>query len=192
MNGNINVFFLKSLSPGQIFRYFERNHHYTPSIHSLHLSDSVGEISWRCLFAEEQTSVTISVPEWMQALGSLLSKSFPPRVIFLWCHTTASSELGRWGFTIWENGEIVEMSDYTIEKTTGTSFLSRLPGMKRKTISPAIAWALARGLPIDRVPAAGLRRHIPIIDYVTVSQLDQRSLLVENTPRLYRFPLNNP
>jgi hypothetical protein len=55
---------------------------------------------------------------------------------------------------------------------------------------PDIAWALARGLPIDRLPAAGLRRHIPIIDYITVAELDQRNLLVENSPRLYRFPLS--
>ena len=50
--------------------------------------------------------------------------------------------------------------------------------------SPVERWARAHGLPLTR-----LTRPPKIIDYETVAQLDQRSLLLEDTPRLYRFSL---
>lgn len=129
----------------------------------------------------------------MTSLGPALSEVFPPRVTLLYRRPATSSEPGetaRWGFTVWENGTVLETAEHAFATDSKKTLLSRLPGMRRiAPLSPDVAWARARGLPIDRVPAAGLRRSISIIDYVTVAQLDQRSLLVENSPRLYRFPL---
>ncbi|MCX6367572.1 MAG: hypothetical protein NTX57_12805 [Armatimonadetes bacterium] len=50
--------------------------------------------------------------------------------------------------------------------------------------SPVERWASVHGLPLTR-----LTRPPKVIDYETVAQLDQRSLLLEDMPRLYRFPL---
>ena len=184
--------FLSSPSPGQILRYLQRNHPHTEFSSQLLLSDPTGDDSVRCLFisTNEQGVANTSALNWLQSLGAALSDVFPPRVPLLWRHASTSLEPGTWGFTVWEDGAVVETAEHIFPLVSKPGLLSRLPGMKRNApLSPDVAWALARGLPIDRVPAAGLRRQIPIIDYVTVSQLDQRSLLVENSPRLYRFPL---
>jgi hypothetical protein len=182
--------FLCAPSPGQLFRYFERNHQHLLSANSLLLSDGVGGASLRCLVIENQATETAPVPDVMLSLGPTLSDLFPPRVTILWRHPPASPEPAVWGFTVWENGQVVETEEHALPPDPKPGFLSRLPGMKRGALPPPdIAWALARKLPIDRVPEAGLRRRIPIIDYVTVAGLDQRNLLVENNPRLYRFPL---
>ncbi len=50
--------------------------------------------------------------------------------------------------------------------------------------SPVERWARQHGLPLTR-----LTRPPKTLDYETVAQLDQRSLLLEDTPRLYRFAL---
>jgi hypothetical protein len=50
--------------------------------------------------------------------------------------------------------------------------------------APVELWAQAQGLPLSR-----LTRRPKILDYETVAQLDQKSLLLEDTPRLYRFVL---
>ena len=50
--------------------------------------------------------------------------------------------------------------------------------------APVERWARQHGLPLSR-----LTRPPKVIDYETVAQLDQKSLLLEDTPRLYRFPL---
>ena len=55
------------------------------------------------------------------------------------------------------------------------------------TAEPIAEWAKSRGLPIQRIPQRSGRRSPPILDYTTVTQLDARGLLVENSPRLYRF-----
>ena len=50
--------------------------------------------------------------------------------------------------------------------------------------SPLESWGKPLGLPLARL------RHPPrILDYETVAQLDQRSLLQEDTPRRYHFSL---
>lgn len=184
------ILIINAMSPGQVFRYFERSHRLIPSVKSLLLSDGVGNSSIRCLSARDLTTDTSSFIDSMRACGPSISEAFPPRVTLLWRHASAFPELAKWGFTVWENGEVKETSEHILPPEPKPSLLSRLPGMKRNLPHPSdIAWALARGLPIDRVPAAGLCRNIPIIDYATVAQLDQRSLLVENSPRLYSFPL---
>ncbi|MBB6050059.1 hypothetical protein [Armatimonas rosea] len=50
--------------------------------------------------------------------------------------------------------------------------------------APVVRWAQQQGLPLTR-----LTRPPHTLDYETVAQLDQRSLLLEDTPRLYRFSL---
>jgi hypothetical protein len=184
--------FLTALSPGQIFRYFERNRRRFPFVDSLLLSDPAGSESLRALIIEGRPSGDTLTSDGIVSVGPSLSEVFPPRVTLLWRHGAASSEGANWGSTVWENGMVIETDEHSLSPPARPSLLSKLPGMQRKAPHSAdVAWALARGLPIDRVPAAGLRRKIPIVDYVTVAQLDQRSLLVENSPRLYRFPLNS-
>ncbi|WP_309697852.1 hypothetical protein [Armatimonas sp.] len=52
--------------------------------------------------------------------------------------------------------------------------------------SPLELWGKPRGLPLARLT------HPPrILDYDTVAQLDQRSLLQEDTPRRYQFSLTD-
>ena len=184
-------FFLRVSAPGQILRYLQRNNLYPRFSCPLLLSDSVGNNSLRCLSIDGQVAESPCAFDWMQSVGPALSEVFPPRATFLW-RQVPSSKLGvaSWGYVIWEDGKVVETAEYSIPTEPKPGLLSCLPGMKRRAaLSPDTAWALARGLPIDRVPAAGLRRNIPVIDYDTVAQLDQRSLLVETTPRLYRFTL---
>lgn len=50
--------------------------------------------------------------------------------------------------------------------------------------APVELWAHAQGLPLSR-----LTRRPRVLDYETIAQLDQKSLLLEDTPRLYRFVL---
>jgi hypothetical protein len=52
-----------------------------------------------------------------------------------------------------------------------------------------MTWATQRALPASRVPALRSKRGpaLAVVDYDTVARLDQKSLLVENSPRLYRF-----
>ncbi|MES2461848.1 MAG: hypothetical protein V4671_14785 [Armatimonadota bacterium] len=186
------ILFLCALSPGQVLRYFERNFRHSLAGNRLLLSDASGSASIRCLTVEEPAVEPALVFDWISSLGPTLSKAFPPRVTLLRRQSATSTEPAKWGFTVWEEGVVTETAEHSLLPEARPNLMSRLPGMKRNAPrSPDIEWALARGLPIDRVPATGLRRHMPIIDYVTVAQLDQRSLLVENSPRLYRFPLGN-
>jgi hypothetical protein len=189
---NYSILYLTALSPGKIFRYFERNRQYALPVRSLLLSDGVGNKSLRCLFSDEPFPDTVSPVATMQSLGPALSEVFPPRVTLLWRQAATTEQPDRWGFIVWETGVEVETAEQTLPPEPEPNMLSWLPGMRRRrTPPPDIAWALERGLPIDRLPASGLRRHIPIIDYITVAGLDQRNLLVENSPRLYRFPLDD-
>ncbi len=184
------AFFLISQSPGQVFRYVQRNRHLVSSVNPLLLSDATGDSSIRCLLTDEPIAEIAPASDWVPSIAPALCEVFPPRVTLLWRHNDISFEIAKWGYTIWQDGAVLERAEHTLFPDPKPSILSRLPGMKRNLPHPPdIAWALARGLPIDRVPAAGLRRNIPVIDYATVAQLDQRSLLVENTPRLYRFTL---
>ncbi|MBC8102123.1 MAG: hypothetical protein H7Z41_05995 [Cytophagales bacterium] len=189
--------FFSASSPGQVFRYFERARQFPPFVASLLLSDGVGPKSFRALTVDylhaADHSANATVRAWMQIQGTALSQIFPPRVTLLWrgaATPDASDTTAYWGFTVWENGSVVETAENALPPVPKPGPLSWLPGMKRLAPpAPDIAWALAQDLPIERVPAGGLQHRVPIIDYATVAQLDQRSLLVENSPRLYRFPL---
>ena len=182
-----NCLFLSSPAPGQVFQYLTRQYGTALSASLLLLSDAVGPGLPRVLFFSE-TALRLET-DFVWSLGTALSLVFPPCVTLLWRQTPQADSV-QWGYTIWDKGQITESANYCYPIPAKLSLLSRLPGMKRRAaLSPDIAWALSRGLPIDRVPAAGLRRNIPIIDYNTVAQLDQRNLLVETSPRLYRFTL---
>lgn len=180
--------FLSSPAPGQVLQYLKRQHGSVLTSTLSFVSDAVEHSLLRVLFFDE--TVANSDLNQLTDYGVTLSKVFPPRVTHLWRCSLLPSEETTWGYTVWEDGKVLEAAEHNLPAGPKPSLLSRLPGMKRRAaLSPDIAWALARGLPIDRVPAAGLRRKIPIIDYDTVAQLDQRGLLVENSPRLYRFTL---
>jgi len=93
-----------------------------------------------------------------------------------------------WGFLIWEGGALAEEGEEPLAETP-RGLLHRLAGVKP---SPAVAWARERGFPIERVPGTVARtKPVPVVEYRTVAGLDQRNLLVEDGPRLYRCDITD-
>jgi len=165
------VLFVASPSPGAVFRFFERRRRQDPGMPAaLLLSDAVGAEAMRLLRTEKDLA-----DDWLAAQGILLSTVFPPRITLL------RREAGAWQFTTWEAGAEIEQGGGVFDPPARPSLLQRLPGARRP-LSPEVTWAQSRALPLNR-------RTAPLLDYVTVAQLDQKSLLVENRPRLYRFVL---
>ncbi|MDX1934626.1 MAG: hypothetical protein SFU56_18660 [Capsulimonadales bacterium] len=171
-----SALFLRSPSPGAVFRFLERHPHAVPGPTVLLLSEPTPPGGWRLLTTESPSPPDLSLP------GRALSDAFPPYV----CLIFLGSE--RWGYTIWANGRTAEEASEPLPSSPGpVGFRLRLPGM-RPPAPPYVAWGKERALPVDRFPAGGGRGSVPIVEYRTVSSLDERGLLLENQPRLYRFP----
>lgn len=124
---------------------------------------------------EVTISDAVGEPLWraLQGVGlegvlPRLALAFPPDLFQL--QQTASG----WQWTRWTSEGAVESGEL---------------GKKRlwEQHAPVERWARTYGLPLTR-----LTRPPKCLDYETVAQLDQRSLLLEDTPRLYRFPLEPP
>ena len=165
------VLFLSAASPGAVLRFFERRRRRDPDMPpALLLSDAVGAEGIRLLTAE-----TDEVFGWLSAQGRPLSAAFPKHVTLL------RRQTNDWGFHIWDAGAEIEQGGGASPPSTPRPLWMRLPGFYRP-LAPECAWAQTRGLPLGRLRA-------PLMDYVTVAQLDQKGLLVEASPRLYRFPL---
>lgn len=192
-----SVLFLVSPSPGKVFRYLERHQEHLLAVTGAValpdlLSEPVPPHGWRALTGLNLTAAS------MEPLAIILSEVFHPRVTLLWKRTDQdrlpSSLMSTWGYVTFEQGKETERAteDTTSPIPRRQPLLTRLPGAKQVT-PPEVHWADVRGLPITRVPRATQgREYVPVIDYVTVAQLDQRSLLVENGPRLYRFEFPPP
>lgn len=184
------VLFLLSPSPGRVFRYLERNCLDGGDAAALPnlLSDPAPPHGWRALTGSGTS------PTHLEELGKQLSGVFPPRVTLLW----ATANRRSWGYMAWEQETEVERGGSSSDNSRSPSLLSRLAGsgLFSAASSPAADWAAARGLPLARVPNALPRNRpataVPMVEYVAVATLDQRSLLVENAPRLYRFDYAPP
>lgn len=170
------VMFVQATSPGAVFRFIERRRHSDDTLpEEFLLSEPVAPQGWRVLTME-----TIAKDSLID-LGESLSGAFSPSVILLF----RSGE--EWGHAVWQNGEVLaEFKGELPETSTLERLLGRLPGL-RSTSPPYIEWARGQGLPVNRLP--GLSSGIPIVSYRTVATLDERNLLIENSPRLYRFSL---
>jgi hypothetical protein len=177
--------FLSAPSPGSIIRFLERRTRAEEIYPSLLLSDPVPPNGLRALFPN---AFSVDDRTWASPLAPRLSLAFACPVMLLW---QAASPEPSWGYSLYEAGE-EKLHGEEIMPVVQRSLLDRLPGARPIPALP-IAWAQRRGLPIERVPGlVRLRSPVPIVDYVTVAKLDQRSLLVENVPRLYRFDPANP
>lgn len=186
------VLFLPAPSPGQVIRYLERRRRSgDPVPEGLLLSDAVGPQSLRALLTPEINQTNQS---WMIEAGARFSEALEGRVTYL-------SKIGEprralrlgdlaagWFFDVWENGTQTEHGgeDYQKSYSHLDVLLTRIQGVTQRPWQ----WAAQRGLPLDRVPGAVRRtRPLPVLDYTMVARLDQKSLLVEDSPRLYRFAL---
>jgi hypothetical protein len=155
------VLLVRSASPGAVLRFLERRKDESAPAEVL-LSDGVGGKQWRTLVAP---------PEYLVQIAGPLSLAFPEETILIEPRTT------HWQVKVWR-GECLESSIFEEKRRLGM----RRSGL---TVNPLRTWA-ARG----EVPLLYLTKPPKkIIDYAAVAVLDQRKLLVEDSPRLYRFPL---
>lgn len=122
--------------------------------------------------AEVTISDAVGEPLWRALQGTglegvipRLALAFPPDVLQL--QQTATG----WQWTRWTSDGPAE---------------SGVLGKKRlwEQHAPVERWARTHGVPLTRLTRPPKR-----LDYETVAQLDQRSLLLEDTPRLYHFSL---
>jgi len=197
---------LVARSPGQVYQFFERR---SASLGGVLLSDATSPLGLRALVAAGGTLPDVATV-FLEVHGPVLARVFaagpeqPPLTLLF-----AGAE--RWGWRRWrvaQNGaavaaeafdEVVDDAPKAASTGVGVHLLRLFPGASRALPRPepdsararAIRWAREQGLPIDRVPGVAKKR-VPIIDYATVAGLDQRGLLVEDSPRLYRFTFEPP
>jgi len=171
--------FLRSASPGAVFGFLERRSRAGEDLpRSLLLSDAAPPHAWRALIADR---------ECLAAQGPGLSLAFGPRVTLVY---QSETPMPVWAFLIWERGAFTEEGEEPLTATP-RGLLYRLAGVKPAP-SPAVVWARERGFPIERVPGTVARtKPVPVVEYRTVAGLDQRNLLVEDGPRLYRCDITD-
>jgi hypothetical protein len=145
---------------------------------TLLLSDAAPPDAWRALIADRES---------LAALGPGLSLAFGPRVTLVY-QSEAPEPV--WGYLAWEGGALAEEGKEPLTAAPH-GLLHRLAGVKPAP-SPAVAWARERRFPIERVPGTVARtKPVPVVEYRTVAGLDQRNLLVEDGPRLYRCEITD-
>jgi hypothetical protein len=180
--------FLAVPSPGSVVRVLQRRMQAGEAYPVLLLSDPAPPHGLRALSpaAPDETTRALLTP-----LAPRLSQAFDCRVTLLWQTAPAEDSEAAWGYILCENGTETERTEFVLTARR-RPLLERLPGA-RPAPSPPVAWAERRGLPLSRVPGATRGKiPVPIVDYVTVAKLDQRGLLIEDAPRLYRFDPANP
>jgi hypothetical protein len=164
---SVVALFVRSASPGAVLRFLERRKGDPERPDEILLSEAVGEKNWRALFAP---------PGYLEAIAGPLSTVFPDEVMI-----AVRDEKTLLVFT-YKEGKLAETKN-SLEGHK--SIWGRLMGFNSlATLPPVWHWAKEKGLPLHY-----LKKPPRIIDYSTVAILDQRKLLVEDSPRLYRFPL---
>jgi hypothetical protein len=194
--------FVAARSPGAVFGWIERRRQDARvrplAAFDLVLSDSTvpppGGESWRVLAlgGDDGASATADAGTvWLEAVAPELAAAFPPGVTLLW----ADEARHTWGWrTFPSGGDTDRIGDQGQQQPVPPrTLLARLAGQPSPTATVcARDWALARGLPADRIPAVAARTGAaapPEIPYETVAGLDARGLLHESGPRLYRLCL---
>lgn len=175
--------FFQSDSPGKVFRWIERRYgkgEMPLENLGLLLSDAAPPQGWRALVGGAEAL------SWMEASGPAFSEALPPAVTLLFADEGDGTTDPIWGFRVWRGGDEVEQGRHVVRPKTG--FLALLMGLRHPMAGPhTVTWAAIRHLPVQRVPALPLPRPVPVVDYHTVAGLDERGLLHEDSPRLYRF-----
>jgi len=180
--------FLIAPSPGQALRFVERRGRAAMSngTPTFFISDTAGQSGRRALFSDAAAGNDL-----LTNLASDLAQAFGGTAINHG-HTVLLrvDEVGRrWDFRVWKHSAVAEQGEREAASANASPWRRFLPGHPVSASQAAYDWAIGRGLPADRTPLAPLRqfRKIPVVDYAVVAQLDQRSLLIEDGPRLYRF-----
>lgn len=154
-----STFFISSSSPGAVFRFLERL-----ARHENGAPDKL--ILSDPVGALRWRLLRPGDSDWLLSKAPQLVVAFPPELIWLDCQS----------------------GDWRIWNADGSEIIGQAPPLPRRLLLPsksgAEGWARAQGLPLER-----LTKPPRVLDYETVAQLDQKSLLLEDTPRLYRFPL---
>ena len=166
--------FVPSPSPGAVVRRLQRAARQTIDAGSWPTTCLVSHPSrsgWRLL-----TSDDVDFDAALERLARILAESFPPHVRV----ARRGEETGDWGFLTIDAAGTVGPWDVP-SPAPSKGWLARLAVIK--TPDPATALGLPAG-----TLAPSLSR-LPILDYETIAALDRKSLLVEDTPRLYRFEL---
>lgn len=158
------VCFLRPPGPGAVVRFLERRAAPGDEAADALLSDAlVG--GWRALICRHDL-----FDPWPE----LLRRAFPPEVAVL------AWDDASWTAAVWDEAGRRDAAAGPV--AASEPWWRRLPG---RPAAPAghVAWAKARGLPLDRA----LDPRVRTLDFATVDALDQRGLLHEDAPRLYRI-----
>ena len=159
--------FVRSASPGAVLRFLERRKDAEKPAELL-LSEAVGEEKWRALFAP---------PEYLSTIVGPLSVAFPPETLFaIRAEKTIMVHVYRGG-ALTDSKNSLEGNDRKWWPFPGFNALA--------TPAPIWGWLREKEVPTQYMTKPPKN----VIDYDTVAILDQRNLLVEDSPRLYRFPL---
>lgn len=160
------VLFLRAPSPGALFVFVERFAPTAARPAIVRLSDPAPPNGWRAVDLPAALADT---------LAERLATAFGPEI--------ARLDWGADGWR-WARGEA---SGGGATPRSSAHWLTRLPGWPQSP-APWAIWAQEQGLPLARLTDP----RVPEVDYATVAGLDQRLLLEERSPRIYRFELSAP
>jgi hypothetical protein len=164
---SVVALFVRSASPGAVLRFLERRKDDPERPDEVLLSEAVGEKNWRALFAPLG---------YLQAIAGPLSVAFPDEAMI------ALRDEKTLLVYIYKEGKLAATKNSLEGREIGWKWPLGFNALA--TLPPVWHWAREKGLPLNY-----LKKQPRVIDYSTVAVLDQRKLLVEDSPRLYRFPL---
>ena len=201
--------FLAAPAPGQVYRFLERRSGRTPEQRArlnalgLLLSEPVGQTGLRAI-----TGAGPGLREFFEAEGRAFAAAFAATgmpVTLLYTDAGAGggdpSGTEAWGWCVWTAGADGEVAEEAFAEAVarsapglGARLLAGLIGARASGDGAAVrarAWARKHELPVGRVPGLSEGRAVaatPLVDYATVAAaLDQKNLLLEDSPRLYRL-----